>query len=285
MYRLSTVDAWLVRAKLCRRRRPDLALLPLGLVLLCVAPAVTSTGWETRLNNGQPIVIDPATNRAVIMDGVGQGRPLWDGVHRLHDGTTITIRSGVAVPNSSFGRQPSLPAPSSDESAAPEGTSSPPSAPHAPDDLSLDGFTSGSPHEGHCDHLLLKTCGLNRTCGDADACQLAEQLRSMQRQSPDPRLGNTGWAEGRCREALQDDAVFPACSREPPLQAVACSALVHHLCANTHRCQRSELCRDASALLALEQSASERNAPGELVLVRQRCIDMLAEQAFFPPCR
>jgi hypothetical protein len=237
------------------------------------------------LNNGQPIVIDSATNRAVIMDGVGQGRPLWDGVHRLQDGTTITIRSGVAIPNASLGRQPSLPAPSSDESGVPEEAPSTPPASPAPDRRLLDGFTSGSPHEGHCDHLLLKTCGLHRTCGDADACQLAEQLRSMQRQSPDPRLGNTGWAEGRCREALQDDAVFPACSREPPLQAVACSALVHHLCANTHRCQRSELCRDASALLALEQSASERNAPGELVLVRQRCIDMLAEQAFFPPCR
>jgi hypothetical protein len=279
------MEVRLVRAKRCRRRSSFPALVLFGLVLLCAATATISSGWETRLNNGQPIVIDPTTNRAVIMEGVGQGRPLWDGVHRLHDGTTITIRSGVAVPNSSLGRRSPLPSPSSDETGVPEQTPATASASPAPSHQSLTGFTSGSPHQGHCDHLLLKTCGLHRTCEDADACQLAQQLRSMQRQSPDPRLGNTGWAEGRCREALQDKAVFPACPREPPLQEVACSALVRHVCANAQRCQRSELCRDASALLELQQSAFERNAPSELILIRQRCVEMLAEQAFFPPCR
>jgi hypothetical protein len=248
------------------------------LLVLC-GPTAGLAGWETTLSNGQPIIVDPATNRAVIQSGVGQGRPLWDGVHRLQDGSTLTIRSGIAVPNAASGRQPP-PAPmlrgeSTPENAAPASTSSRDGPRSMPDSV----------REGHCDHLLLKTCGLNRTCRDTEACQLAAQLRSMQQRLLQPGLDNVGWAEGRCREALQDPAGFPACPREPALDKVACSALARHVCSGAVRCQRTELCRQANTLLGFEQSALERRADDELLLIRQRCSELLTRHAFFPPCR
>jgi hypothetical protein len=142
-----------------------------------------------------------------------------------------------------------------------------------------------SVREGHCDQLMLKTCGLNRTCKDSEACQLAAQLRSMQQRSLQPGLGNIGWAEGRCSEALQDPAIFPACAREPALDEIACIALARHVCAGAVRCQRTELCRQANTLLGFEQSALERRADDELLLIRQRCSELLTQHAFFPPCR
>lgn len=255
---------------------PALVLVALSLL---GGPQTAGAGWETALSNGQPIVVDPATNRAVIRSGVGQGRPLWDGVHRLQDGSTITIRSGVVTPNAALGR-PAPPAPSQTDQS-PSAT-----APRRmPDAGPAAGFPARSAHQGACDELVLRTCGLNRSCAATDACGLAALLRSMQRQTPDPRPGNTGWAEDRCREALRDGDSFPACAREPPLDEVACSALSRHACTRSPRCRGSDLCRNASALLELERSAVERNAVDELHLVRRRCTRVFVEHAFFPPCR
>jgi hypothetical protein len=254
--------------------------------LLLFGQATGLAGWEATLSSGQPVLVDPATRRAVIQSGIGQGRPLWDGVHRLQDGSTITIRSGVAIPNAASSRRPPPPtmelgehdAESGDDSAA--AAREPAASPWRTSPPSR-----GSTDTGQCDHLLLKTCGLQRSCRDADACELAAQLRAMQKQSPQPGLDNSGWAEVRCQEALQDPAGFPACPREPPLHEVACKALAQHVCAGAARCQRTELCRRANALLGFEQSALEREAPEELTLIRRHCSQLLTQHAFFPPCR
>lgn len=267
------------------QRASKRCLLLLALLALS-GPTTCLAGWEATLSNGQPILVDPATNRAVIQSGVGQGRPLWDGVHRLQDGSTITIRSGVAIPNAASSRQ--LPPPSLRREEPGTDIDEPSSIPGvSPAATSGEGHQSLSSAvgEGHCDHLLLKTCGLNRTCTDTDACQLAAQLRSMQKRSLQSGLDNISWAEGRCREALQDRAGFPACPREPPLDEVACAALGKHACSGAVRCQRTDLCRQATALLGFEQSALERQADDELVLIRQRCSELLTEHVFFPPCR
>jgi hypothetical protein len=107
----------------------------------------------------------------------------------------------------------------------------------------------------------------------------------MQQQSRQPGLDNSGWAQVRCREALQDPGGFPACPREPPLDEVACGALVQHVCSGAARCQRTGLCRRAGTLLGFERSAAGRDAAEELALIRQRCSELLTQHAFFPPCR
>lgn len=258
----------------CIGRRSLLALILIGTTGLF--GSVNAAEWQTQLGTGQPIVVDPTTNRAVIQSGIGQGRPLWDGVHRLRDGSTITIRSGVAVPNEALSRPVSpLPSPAPAEAA-----DQPPStdSTHAP-------AIRASRHRGHCDHLVLRTCGLNGGCDGAESCHLARQLRNLQRQAKAPDLGNTGWAEAQCRQALTDDDSFPACHNEPALDAVACGALVERVCASASRCRRSKTCHNAQELFDLEQVALEKSSPTELGLVRERCIELVSRHAFFPPCR
>ena len=262
------------------------ALILVGIAGLC--SSVNAAEWQTQLGTGQPIAVDPTTNRAVIQSGVGQGRPLWDGVHRLRDGSTITIRSGVVVPNEALSGPlpPTKPPPTAAdrgnaETAQPDATEGQRPA----NGIATAPRSRTSQHRGHCDHLVLKTCGLNGHCRDTEACQLARQLRTTQQGSIDPGLDNTGWAEQHCREALRGEDGFAPCDTEPALEESACGALVDRVCASASRCRRSETCKNARELFDLERVALQESSTDELGLVRRRCIELLAGHAFFPPCR
>lgn len=261
---------------------------PLALILIgitSIAGSLNAAEWRTQLGNGQPIVVDPTTNRAVIQSGIGQGRPLWDGVHRLQNGSTITIRSGIVVPNEALS-SPTSPMPSpAVEISADTTTPDVPADQKSTTDSARAPANRTSRHRGHCDHLVLKTCGLNGGCDDAESCHLARQLRKVQQKAKYPGLGNIGWAEERCREALMDDDGLSACEIEPALDEVACGALVERVCASASRCRRSRTCRDVRELFDLEQIALEKSSPTELELVRQRCTELLGRHAFFRPCR
>ena len=64
---------------------------------LCCWQAVHAQ-WTSQLEAGGTVSVDPTTNRATVTrDGVST--PLWDGVHRLQDGSAVTVRSGQVVPN------------------------------------------------------------------------------------------------------------------------------------------------------------------------------------------
>lgn len=263
------------------------SLAPICIGLLGLFGPVNAAEWQTQLGTGQPIAVDPTTNRAVIQSGIGQGRPLWNGVHRLQDGSTITIRSGVMVPNEALSSPlPPTPPPATASQETPSTA--------APEDTADQGSGANllppapgwpSPRRGHCDHLVLKICGLRGTCDDVEACHLARQLRKAQHQSDDPSLGNTGWAEDQCRDALAKETEFPPCATEPALDDVACGRLVEHVCSRSSRCRRSKACSDVQELIDLEQVARENTSPTELALIRQRCVELLSEHAFFPPCR
>jgi hypothetical protein len=71
------------------------ASVAMGLVLFALPPAAQT--WRGELSRGGSIVMDPDTRRALREEG-GSTRPLWDGVHRLEDGSTVIVRDGVAVP-------------------------------------------------------------------------------------------------------------------------------------------------------------------------------------------
>jgi hypothetical protein len=224
--------------------------------------------WNAELGTGQQISVSPSTNRAVIQSGIGQGKPLWDGVHRLDDGSTITIRSGILVPNEAVQTYQAAPGPLSDRRAGDQ-----------------EAFTPPPGTRGGCDTLVLNCCGLHGSCEDTEACVLARQLRGMQHQDDSPRLGNADWAEQQCREALHDRARFAACDREPPLKTSACRQLLDRVCARRPRCEDSPSCRMARELFDLEQAALDSGAEVELEIIRPRCLEILGEHAFFPPCR
>ena len=70
-------------------------LIAVGSLLALTAHAEQ---WATRLETGAGVRVDPSTNRAVV-NWRGAETQLWDGIHRLEDGSTLIVRDGRVVPN------------------------------------------------------------------------------------------------------------------------------------------------------------------------------------------
>jgi hypothetical protein len=252
-------------------RRSLLSVLTLVGIAVVVFPAsaIAQTGWSGSLHDGREIVADPRSNKVVIGSGQAQGQPLWDGVHRLSDGSTVTIRAGVMVPNASSSA-------SASENPQAAATADPAPRPSPP---------VGGPQTTHCDQLVLKTCGMRQACRSLEPCRLATQLRQLRHQPASASADNRRWAEGQCHEALQDESAYPPCTFEPLLPETACQRLVGHVCADKVRCSQAPLCRMARSLQQREQSARANGANAALTAIRQQCLDVMCSHAFFPPCR
>jgi len=235
------------------------------LILLLVYPQNGMATWQTQLEDGSRIIVDPTTNRATIGSGAASGRPLWDGVHRLSDGSTVTIRSGVMVPTEqSLGEIPKsqvLQEPDEDSPRRPAG-----------------------PRTTVCDRLVLKCCGLYQECGKRDACLLAKQLRSLQRKAESRNPAESRWALAQCKQALQDRDNFGPCEFSTEVLQAPCHYLAQHVCGDIDRCTQSSACQMASQLLHLQyqqQAAGQPYDPGP----HNQCMQMLLENAAYPPCR
>ena len=227
-------------------------------VAICTLRVVCAQSWNAELDNGRVINVDPNTNRAVIQSGAGAGAPLWDGVHRLNDGSVITVRSGLMVPNE--------------------------------DVMSL---RRGEEPQARvipvlsraCDDLVVKTCGLTGECDGTEPCDLATQLRATQWQTAGRSTEETSWAASQCESSLADEQVFPACEPTLPGTTAPCRQLVELLCGETKRCVASEACRVAMQLLELAQQAERDSAADATLAPERQCQEMLVEHALFPPCR
>lgn len=165
--------------------------LVLSLVLLFYLAPVFSQ-WTGRLERGGAVVVDPATNRATVTrDGVST--PLWDGVHRLEDGTVLTVRSGQVVPNEAILRarrpQPAV----TDQAVGWVGTP----------------IIGNSP----CERLVERVCGANQRCNTAPACAPARQLLEMEREerTTSELPGRMSYSSGQCQEAARDTGFFREC--------------------------------------------------------------------------
>ncbi|MGD8843251.1 MAG: hypothetical protein PVJ83_07230 [Gammaproteobacteria bacterium] len=149
--------------------------------------------WSSRLEAGGTVSVDPTTNRATVTrDGVST--QLWDGVHVLEDGSTVTVRSGQVVPNEAILRAREPQPPVYDPAQAWVGV---PIAGQSP-----------------CEQLVQRVCGDNDQCSEVPACGLARQLLEMENEdrakSEDPR-GMT-YSSGQCKEADKDRAYFQLCT-------------------------------------------------------------------------
>ena len=170
--------------------------------LLCVFAPGAYTAWQAQLDNGNSISVDPASNRTTISSGQAAGRQLWDGVHRLSDGSTITIRSGVMVPNEqSLAPAPALPPIQAAEPRLAQ--------PYRQSDTT-------------CRQLVLKNCGMHGECRQTESCCLAQQLRSLQRKAQSSDPGGYEWAIGQCQQALEDERNFPTCETSAGVLAAPC---------------------------------------------------------------
>jgi hypothetical protein len=213
--------------------------------------------WQADLEDGRRISVDLSSNRVQLVTGKGRGAPLWDGVHRLSDGSVITVRSGLMVPNREVLAARDAPP------------------------LKRQTRTTASA----CSQLIDKTCGVHRACESTQGCDLARQLRALQwnRVAPDP--AGSDWAEARCRHALADDAAFAPCDLPPADEPGICHRLVRHLCGENNRCAATESCEIARQMLELEQAALRDGVADYAVDSRRQCQSAFREHAYFPPCR
>jgi hypothetical protein len=142
----------------------------LATLLLCAAPALAAEPWIAPLQSGGQVEVDPRTNRPVLTRD-GRQTQLWDGVHRLEDGSVIRIEGGRVVPTTDMLVPP--PAPSASASSDAEG------ADNQPADRPVgEPVTGASP----CEQLVIRVCGPSRTCWREPACEAARQLREMEQE-------------------------------------------------------------------------------------------------------
>jgi len=249
-------------------------------VLLLFETGTGHTGeWSSTLKGGGTVSVDPRTRRATVMRD-GRQSPLWDGVHQLQDGTTITIRSGVTVPTT-----PML------ESEQPK-----------PEEQKLKEWI-GAPIAGYspCERLVRDVCGTKEECATASGCEPARQLLEMEKQE---RQANTTpnimtFSSAQCQEAQQDKSLFVTCGQTPvppdappePSQSGAvmspCQHLVFKVCGKDDACTGEEACDAAGQLVSLEEQ--DRINSGlksyQHNLTSNQCRQMLLGDTLFLPCR
>jgi hypothetical protein len=255
--------------------------------LLALTPSwLGAAGWSAPLVGGGEVRVDPRTNRATVVRQ-GVETQLWDGVHRLQDGSTIIIHSGQAIPNTSILRSRSLP----DE----------------PEQLGAEQWI-GVPISGYspCERLVRRVCGVDQACSGSTSCDLADQLLDMEqaeRKANDSPNYMT-YASGQCQEANQDKAFFASCGQEPrpghaalsPGQAdqrsgqrppSACRLLVDKVCGSQGDCSSEMACDAARQLLqmaqevAAEQGGSQGPAGNP---TEYQCVEALSDEGFFKRC-
>jgi hypothetical protein len=166
------------------------SLRPLSaLLLLSAALWLPALAYETRLQDGTQVQVDPRTNRVTILDKRGGATPLWDGVHRLLDGSIVTIRSGVMVPNMGMIQsQRELPTRSQ--------------------------IASGEVDPDHaCSELVRKVCGPANQCQETQPCSAARQLQDMDtaERADVHHRGPDLTTATKCQEALRDAGFFSQC--------------------------------------------------------------------------
>ncbi len=147
--------------------------------------------WRGQLQGGGTVTVDPTTNRAMVeVDGVKT--QLWQGTHRMKDGSILIVNKGVAVPNESIIESRQLDAPQ----------------PQDWEDVQIVGFSP-------CAKLVQRICGMENQCANGDACSPARQLLEMEEsERADSRNRNLmTFTSGQCLNAMKDEEFFTPCKR------------------------------------------------------------------------
>lgn len=239
--------------------------LSLSLVALVGSAPVFADTWSGELSRGGQIEVDPATNKPWISTPEGAHVPLWDGVHRLQDGSTVTVREGVMVPNEEVLR--------------------------LRDDYRPEKAFVGEAGSA-CDKLVRKVCGFENECSDAQGCAHAKQLQQFADEEMQERT-RPGFASrfvevpGQCREALQNAEYFKPCNKGlAGGKPTPCAELVNKVCGDVDQCGSAVSCQPAKDLLNREYAerlSSSEPGGGEAPTSGQ-CRQALKDSGFFAPC-
>lgn len=209
----------------------------IGILTWVILSPVQAEAWNADLEGRGAVRIDPQTYKPVYIQHSqalwqqgDSSTPLWDGVHKLDDGSTITVRAGVVVPNETMY----------------QAWSSPPQTAESPSNA--------------CENLMRLVCGANGGCSRDKPCELAKQLHHLQSGDAAAESGNDKksacdlCAYDECQQALLDKITFPDCSKDLPTPAY-CTQLVEQTCGAKMECGKTPACSVAQQLLQLARDA------------------------------
>ncbi len=154
------------------RHPPGLCLIITAAAILFAREAICEP-WTAPLERGGQVEVDPRTNRPVIIQD-GRQIQLWDGVHKLDDGSVIRIQGGQVVPTTDMLDQPGAPQTPLEPNASPDDAQVPDETSHA----GINPLTGAS----LCEQLVLRVCGATRSCWSTPACDAARQLRDLEQE-------------------------------------------------------------------------------------------------------
>lgn len=227
---------------------------------LLVAGVCSAETWSGTLQGGSKLEVDPRSRRAVTYKN-GAAVQMWDGTHRLDDGSVVIIRDGKTVPT---------------EAMMDTWAASPPVRP------ALAGR--------HCDQLERKVCGYDNACSFDESCVRARQLlrdeREEQRRMPlQSGMHPTTGSSGKCKQALTDPAL-PSCNQGAAVKKDSpCDLLVLRVCGGGDVCAGAQSCTLARQLLEMETDerlvGSDPNAP---TATGGQCREAMTND-FFKPCK
>jgi hypothetical protein len=240
-----------------RHRRAG-ALVVLVLLVTATGPAISGS-WTGTLQDGSVLKVDPNTRRPLRYYD-GGAAPLWDGTHRLENGSVVIVRDGTIVPTEGML-----------DTWAGEAGSEP------------------RMRERYCEQLVRKVCGFHDECASSKPCALARQLLRIegeeQRRAPPgsgafPATPSTN----ECLDAL-GNAAFPACKASlPDRRATACNKLIDRVCGKDNRCAQTPACDAARQLLRLETEERLESAdPDAQTPMGSEC-DKARNNPFFEVC-
>ena len=163
--------------------------LLLFLVLVLSSHTVLLADTNFRSQQGDVVTVDPDTNRATVTRG-GATTPMWDGTHRMQDGSVLIINRGIAVPNEAMLA---------------------PARPELPEAEKWE----GAPIAGYspCEKLVRRVCGVKDRCGKVEGCTLARQLLDMEQdeRAASKNRSRMTYTSGQCQNMMMDAEVFPVC--------------------------------------------------------------------------
>jgi hypothetical protein len=241
-------------------RKPTAIALALTLIATLAAPAIQVAAWTGTLPDGAEIRVDPNTHKATRVDG-DSAVQLWDGVHRMADGSVVIVRDGTVVPNPAMLQTW-------------EGS--------APQEETL----VGRP----CELLELRACGADNACAGAPDCLAARRLRNAEREEqrraplsagapPATAIGN------RCGAELANPALIQCAAAQAPESGPSpCAILVERVCGADGRCAAAPACPPARQLQAQDRTERAARDPVGPTPSGEQCREALGN-AFFAPCR
>lgn len=232
----------------------------LSAFLILIAEPAGASSWTGTLQDGSVLKVDPGSRRAMRFHNGGVV-PLWDGTHRLEDGSVVIVRDGQAVPT---------------ESMMNSWTGEPGSEP--------------SMRTRYCDQLVRKACGFKGECSRSQPCVLARQLlgmeREQQRRAPigaGPRPYTPSSSE--CQSALANP-LFPVCASSTlEVGDSACKKLVDKVCGSAGECTAGKACSPARQLLQMEsEERLQSTDPDAQTPTGTECAKAMSN-SFFEPCQ